>query len=278
MVPTMSEPMEGTTPNAPRGAVVTGGARGIGRAIARRLGRDGTGIVILDRDGEKAEATAAELREEGIATVGLGGDVTLRADVHAAVERCVSEYGGIDIMVSNAGMADVTPLLDIEDDVWQRVLDVNLGGAFLCIQEAGRAMVADRGGSMVVIVSTNGFHPEQNLGAYNAAKGGAMNFVRSAGLDLARRGVRVNGIAPGFVRTPRAAWMTEHPELGPAYLATIPMGRWATPEDIADVAAFLVSDDARYMTGQTLVVDGGHTLGVPLPDLDVDLDRPSDPA
>jgi NAD(P)-dependent dehydrogenase (short-subunit alcohol dehydrogenase family) len=242
------------------------------------LGRDGTGIVILDLDAELAERTAAELRSEGIAAVGVSGDVTSREDVRAAVRRCGTEYGGIDIMVSNAGMADVTPLLEIEDEVWRRVLDVNLGGAFLCTQEAARAMVADSGGAVVVISSTNGFHPEQNLGSYNAAKGGAMNFVRSAALDLARRGVRVNGVAPGFVRTPRAAWLTEDPDLGPAYLATIPMGRWGEPEDMADVVAFLVSDSARFMTGQTLVVDGGHTLGVPLPDLDVDLERSSTPA
>jgi 3-oxoacyl-[acyl-carrier protein] reductase len=197
--------------------------------------------------------------------------------VRAAVERCVAEHGGIDVMVANVGLADVTPLLDVEEEIWRRVLDVNLTGAFICTQEAGRAMVAEGGGAVVITSSTNGFHPEQNLTAYNAAKGGVINFVRAAALDLARRGIRVNGIAPGFVRTPRAAWMTEHPDLGPAYLATIPMGRWGEPEDMADVVSFLCSHDARYMTGQTLVVDGGHTLGVPLPDLDVPLDRGGTP-
>lgn len=248
-----------------RGAVVTGGARGIGRAVTTRLASDGAGVVILDRDGDVAEETARELAAGGLKVTAVGGDVTSRADIRSAIELCVGSYGGLDVMISNAGLADVKPLLEIEDEVWDRVIAVNLTAAFRCTQEAARLMVADGGGAIVVTVSTNGFHPEQNLGSYNAAKGGAINFVRSAGLDLAAQGVRVNAVAPGFTLTRGGKWLTEHPTLGPAYLATIPMGRFAHPADIADVYAFLVSHDARYLTGQTLVVDGGHTLGVPLP-------------
>jgi 3-oxoacyl-[acyl-carrier protein] reductase len=252
-----------------RGAVVTGGARGIGRAVTRRLGRDGAGVVVLDRDGDVASDTARELGEEGLRISAVGGDVTSRDSILEAIAICVERYGGLDAMISNAGLANVKPLLEIEDEAWERVLAVNLTAAFRCTQEAARVMVADRGGSIVVTVSTNGFHPEQNLGSYNAAKAGAMNFVRSAALDLASKGVRVNAVAPGFTMTRGGKWLTEHPTLGPAYLATIPMGRFAAPEDIGDVYAFLVSDDARYLTGQTLVVDGGHTLGVPLPEVEV---------
>ena len=252
-----------------RGAVVTGGARGIGRAVATRLARDGAGVVILDRDADVAEETASELVADGLHVSAIGGEVTSRDDIRAAIGLCVTAYGGLDAMVSNAGLADVTPLLEIEDEVWDRVIAVNLTAAFRATQEAARVMVNDRGGSVVVTVSTNGFHPEQNLGSYNAAKGGAINFVRSAGLDLAAQGVRVNAVAPGFTLTRGGKWLTEHPTLGPAYLATIPMGRFAQPADIADVYSFLVSDDARYLTGQTLVVDGGHTLGVPLPDVEL---------
>jgi 3-oxoacyl-[acyl-carrier protein] reductase len=181
----------------------------------------------------------------------------------------VAEFGGLDAMVSNAGMAIVAPLMDIEDDGWQQVLNVNLSAAFICTQEAARVMLADRPGAIVITSSTNGFHPEQNLGAYNAAKGGVINFVRGAALDLARHGIRVNGVAPGFTATRAARWLTEDPVLGPAYLATIPMGRFAQPEDIADVYAFLVSHDSRWITGQTLTVDGGHSLGVMLPEMNV---------
>lgn len=253
-----------------RGAVVTGGARGIGLAVTTRLARDGAGVVILDRDGDVAEEVAAGLQREGLHVVGIGGDVTDRTRIRAAIDLCVDSYGGLDAMISNAGLADVTPLLEIEDEVWDRVIAVNLTAAFRCTQEAARVMVKDQGGSVVVTVSTNGFHPEQNLGSYNAAKGGAINFVRSAALDLAAEGVRVNAVAPGFTVTRAGKWLTEHPTLGPAYLATIPMGRFAETADIGDVYAFLVSDDARYLTGQTLTVDGGHTLGVPLPPLEVD--------
>lgn len=252
-----------------RGAVVTGGARGIGRAVATRLAGDGAGVVILDRDWDVADETARELGADGMRISAVGGDVTSRADIRNAIEVCVDSYGGLDAMISNAGLADVKPLLEIEDEVWDRVLAVNLTAAFRCTQEAARVMVDDRGGAVVVTVSTNGFHPEQNLGSYNAAKGGAINFVRSAGLDLAALGVRVNAVAPGFTLTRGGKWLTEHPTLGPSYLATIPMGRFAQPADIGDVYAFLVSDDARYMTGQTIVVDGGHTLGVPLPPVEV---------
>ncbi|HZP15129.1 MAG TPA: SDR family oxidoreductase, partial [Nocardioides sp.] len=202
-----------------RGAVVTGGARGIGRAVVTRLANDGAGVVILDRDHDVAEETAHELSADGLMVSALGGDVTSREDIRGAITLCVSSYGGLDAMISNAGLADVTPLLEIEDEVWERVIAVNLTAAFRCTQEAARVMVADRGGSVVVTVSTNGFHPEQNLGSYNAAKGGAINFVRSAGLDLAARGVRVNAVAPGFTLTRGGKWLTEHPTLGPAYLA-----------------------------------------------------------
>lgn len=253
-----------------RGVVITGGARGIGLAVGKRLGRDGRGVVILDRDAAAVESAAEELSQQGIRAVAITGDTTVRDDVRRAITRCSEEFGGLDAMISNAGMAIVAPLLEIEDAGWRRVLDVNLSAPFICTQEAARVMVADRGGSIVITTSTNGFHPEQNLGAYNAAKAGAINFVRSAALDLARHRIRVNGVAPGFTMTRGADWLTKDPVLGPAYLATIPMGRFAEPEDIADVYAFLVSDDARYMTGQTLTVDGGHTLGVPLPDLKVD--------
>lgn len=253
-----------------RGAVVTGGARGIGRAVVQRLAGDGAGVVILDRDGDAALETAAELSRAGLRVLAVAGDVTSRSAIRESIETCQRAYGGLDAMISNAGLADVTPLLDIQDEVWERVIAVNLTAAFRCTQEAARVMVDHGGGAIVVTVSTNGFHPEQNLGSYNAAKGGAINFVRSAALDLAARGVRVNAVAPGFTLTRGGKWLTEDPVAGPAYLATIPMGRYAQPEDIGDAYAFLVSNGARYITGQTIVVDGGHTLGVPLPELKQD--------
>jgi NAD(P)-dependent dehydrogenase (short-subunit alcohol dehydrogenase family) len=250
-----------------RGALITGGARGIGLACATRLARDGYGVVLFDRDGDVAEEEAGKLTAEGLRARGYAGDVASRESISAALDLTIEEFGELKAVVSNAGRAEVVPLLDTSDDTWNEVMEINVTGAFFCIQEAARRMVKnDGGGAAVLISSTNAFEPEQSLVAYSVAKAAVYNFVKSAALDLAHLGVRVNGIAPGFVLTRRATWLTEDPELGPAYLKTIPVGRFADPADIGDVAGFLCSDDARYIYGQSIVVDGGHSIGVPLPE------------
>jgi NAD(P)-dependent dehydrogenase (short-subunit alcohol dehydrogenase family) len=145
------------------------------------------------------------------------------------------------------------------------VLAVNVTGAFLCVQESARAM-AENGtrGAIVVTSSINAFYVEQGMSAYNTSKGAVDALVRSAAIDLAPCGIRVNAVAPGVVRTRIAEWVIEHPVLGPAYRERIPLGRFAEPDDVAATVAFLASDDAAYVTGQTLVVDGGQTLGISL--------------
>ncbi len=248
-----------------RSALITGGARGIGKATAIKLARSGCGVVVLDRDPEALTAAGVEFEDHDVEIHCVAGDVVSRADVRSALDRCAHLFGPVDALVSNAGLADITPLLEITDESWERVLAVNLTGTFRCSQEAGRRMAACGRGTIVIVSSTNAFYPEQNLAAYNAAKAGALNFVRAAALDLAPLGVRVNGVAPGMVLTEGSAWLTEDPDLGPAYLDTIPTGRFALPDDVADVVAFLLSDASRHMTGQTLVIDGGHSLGVMFP-------------
>jgi len=254
----------GESPASGSSAFVTGGARGIGLACARRLARDGYGVVLFDRDGDVAEKEAARLSGEGLRAKGFAGDVISRESISAGIDLAVDEFGPLKAVVSNAGRAEVVPLLKTTDDAWDKVMAINVKGAFFCIQEAGRRMVESGGGAAVLISSTNAFEPEQNLSAYSVAKAAVYNFVKAASLDLAHLGVRVNGIAPGFVLTRRATWLTEDPELGPAYLKTIPAGRFADPDDIGDVAGFLCSEDARYMYGHTIVVDGGHSVGVPM--------------
>ena len=247
--------------DVPRGVLVTGGAQGIGRAVAARYAAAGAGVVILDLDERQAQATAAELGDRVLAR---GGDVVRRDDVHAAVDECVRAFGRIDVLVAVAGIADVRPLLDVSDDDWSRVLDVNLTGVFRCTQEAGRAMAAAGGGSIVVVASTNAFWVEQNLAAYNTSKGGVVAFVRSAALDLAPHGIRVNAVAPGVVRTRISDWVIDDPVLGPQYLDKIPLRRYGEVDDVAAAVGFLASPEAAYITGQTLVLDGGQTLGMPL--------------
>jgi NAD(P)-dependent dehydrogenase (short-subunit alcohol dehydrogenase family) len=249
---------------ADQAAVVTGAAQGIGRGIAERLVADGAHVVLFDIDGDLVGETAAALGDRAMA---VAGDVARRADVARAVTACTDAFGRLDLMVAHAGISHGDPLLDLDDATWDRVMGVNLFGTFYCTQEAGRAMVAGgHGGSIVITSSINSFYVEENLSAYNTSKGAIDAFIRSAAMDLARHGIRVNGVSPGVVNTRISRWVIEDPVLGPRYLKTIPIRRFGEPADIAGVVSFLASDDAGYVTGQTLVIDGGQTLGIPLDD------------
>jgi NAD(P)-dependent dehydrogenase (short-subunit alcohol dehydrogenase family) len=168
-------------------------------------------------------------------------------------------------LIAHAGTADFQPLLEIDEQSWRRIIDVNLTGAFLCTQEAGRVMAAAGGGAIVITASTNAFYVETNGAHYNASKGGVVAFMRSAAIDLAPLGIRVNAVAPGVVRTPLAAWVTDDPENAAPYLRRIPLNRFAETDDVANAVLFLASDEAAYITGQDLVLDGGLTLGIALP-------------
>jgi len=191
----------------------------------------------------------------------VAGDVVKREDLRRAISACVERFGGLDAFVAVAGIAVGAPFLRVSDDDWLRVIDVNLNAVFRSIQEAASVMADDHGGAIVVMASTNAFHVEQNLAAYNTSKGAEVSLVRSAAIDLSQFGIRVNAVAPGTVRTRGAEWLVNDPELGPKFLARTPLGRFAEPEDIADAVYFLASPAARYITGQTLNVDGGYTLG-----------------
>ncbi len=175
---------------AGKAVIVTGAAQGIGRTIAEQFLWQGARVLIFDLDAGLALETARQLSPGGEMVVSLGGDVSKREDVHRAVETCVERFGQLDVMVAHAGIADATPLLEIDDATWQRIMDVNLTGVFLCTQEAGRVMARSGGGAVVVTASTNAFWVESNLAHYNTSKGGVVAFVRSAAIDLARYGIR----------------------------------------------------------------------------------------
>ena len=251
-----------STEFAGKAVIVTGAAQGIGRTIAEQFLKQGARVLIFDLDEELAIETARQLSPDGELVKSIGGDVSRRADVHRAVEICVERFGRLDVMVAHAGIADATPLLELDDASWQRVMDVNLTGVFLCTQEAGRVMARSGGGTVVVTASTNAFWVESNLAHYNTSKGGVVAFVRSAAIDLARYGIRVNAVAPGVVLTRIAAWVTEDPILAAEYLKHIPLNRFAETIDVAKVVLFLASSDSAYITGQTIVLDGGQTLGI----------------
>ncbi len=239
-------------------ALVTGGAQGIGRATASALIAEGARVVLFDQEAARVTATA-----EALGAVAVAGDISVRADVHRGVQTCLDRFGVLDVLVANAGVTDAQPLLEVDDDRWRRALEVNVTGTFLCIQEAGRAMQT-RGGAMVITASTNAFYVETNLAAYNTSKGGVMALVRSAAIDLAPFGIRVNAVQPGVVNTPFAAILLDNPAEAADYRTHIPLNRFAEPEEIARAILFLASEEASYITGQGLILDGGLTLGIAL--------------
>jgi len=253
-----------TERQAGRVVMIAGGAQGIGYGVARRFASERARLVLLDVDQQALDRAVAELSGEGVEVIGHRADVTDRAAVHAAVTDTLERWARIDALVASAGVVEIRPLLDITDASWRRIVDVNLTGTFIVVQEADRAMLPAGGGAIVVIASTNAFFVEAETAHYSATKGGLIAFVRAAALDLAPYGIRVNAINPGQIRTRLSAVLTEDPAAGPAYLKKIPLGRWGEPSDIAAAASFLVSDDASYLTGEAMTVDGGVTLGVAL--------------
>jgi NAD(P)-dependent dehydrogenase (short-subunit alcohol dehydrogenase family) len=245
-----------------RSAIVTGAGQGIGLAIARRLLDEGARVALFDRNAEALERARASCAERGD-VLAVVGDTARRADVAAAVSRTIEQFGELHVVVAHAGIGDLRPFLEIDDATWGRMLDVNLTGVFLAVQEGARGILATAGrGTIVVTASTNAFFPEQHTVHYSAAKGGVVAFVRAAALDLAERDIRVNAVSPGIIRTPLAAPLTEDPEAARDFLRAVPQHRFGESDEIADAVLFLASDESSYITGQNLVIDGGTTLGM----------------
>jgi NAD(P)-dependent dehydrogenase (short-subunit alcohol dehydrogenase family) len=241
-------------------AIVTGGGRGIGRAVVALLRAEGASVLVADRDEEPAAETA-----QTFGCPYFVGNTTHREEVARMVATTVEQFGRLDVLIANAGTANVQPLLEIDNGTWEHILRTNLTGTFLCVQEAARAMRAlGNGGAMVLTASTNGFFVESNLAHYNSSKGAVLALTRSAALDLAPLGIRVNAVAPGVVRTRLAQFLIDDPVESADYLKRIPLNRFAEPEDVAHAILFLASEEASYITGQSLVLDGGLSLGVPL--------------
>lgn len=244
-------------------ALVTGAANGIGRAIAERFAQDGMKLALVDIEPEGVARAAAELGGDD-RVLALTADISDRRQVVAAIAKTLEVFGKLDVVAANAAIGDGQPFLEVSEKSWRRVIDINLTGTFFTVQESARAMAATGGGAIVVTSSTNGWYVESNMGPYNASKGGVIALVRSAAQDLAKFNIRVNAVEPSMVKT-RAAFVTADPVGAPAYLKNVPMARFAEPVEIANVVAFLASEQSSYMTGQALVIDGGLTLGVELP-------------
>jgi len=253
-------------------ALVTGGASGIGFAAALRLAREGAAVVAVSRDAERCAHAERQLRDAapGASIHAIAADTTDPAAMADAVARAAAlgADNRLDILVAAAGIdGEAKDILDLDPANFGRVLDVNIRGLFIAGQAAARVMTQDPAdrvgahskGAIVLVASVNGMQAEPGFADYNASKGGAVLLARSMGRDLAGRGVRVNAVCPGYVRTPMTMAYLDDPDTAEAINKGIPLGRVAHPDEIAAVIAFLASDEASYITGSAIVVDGGRT-------------------
>ena len=228
-------------------ALVTGAGSGIGRAIALRFAAEGATVMASDINEEAATAVAGEI---GSSAKAIRTDVTVEGEVKAAVDATVQAFGGIDLLVNNAGIAPSD---------WDRTIAVNLSGVYYGLKHGGEAMAARGGGSIINLASVLGLVALPGAGAYTATKHGVVGLTRQFAVDLAPRGVRVNCINPGFIETAMTDPMLSVPQMKATIEQQTPLGRWGKPEEVAAVAVFLASDDASYVTGAPYLVDGGFT-------------------
>jgi 3-oxoacyl-[acyl-carrier protein] reductase len=240
-------------------AVVTGAARGIGRGIASVLAAEGAHVVVVDLDASLGEAAVDELRAQGAAATAISADVTDRGSVDAMAARVSAELQRVDIVAANAGIYPFAELSTMDDAMWDRVLNLNVGGAVRTIQACLPSMVARGYGRIVLTSSITGpITGQPGFAHYGASKAAMLGFMRSAAVELAKTGVTVNAVMPGNVSTPGFADTSdEHQQ---RMLSSIPMGRYAEPEEVGWAVRFLASPEAGYITGQTLIVDGGQVL------------------
>ena len=230
-------------------AIVTGGARGIGAAVAARLVADGARVMIAD---------ILPPTQSGDSIAYIQTDATSAEQVAAAVAATTAKWGRLDILVNNAGLGALAETPDMAEELWDRVFDINIKAIFLFCKYAIPVMRAN-GGAIVNIASISGTAGDYGMGVYNASKGAVINYTRSLALDSARDGIRVNALCPGLVETAMTELTTARPDDEAAWLSPIPLKRKAQPEEMANVVAFLASDEASYMTGSIVVADGGIT-------------------
>ena len=240
-----------------RVALITGGAGGIGLAVARRLAGAGARIALADVRLEAARQAARELADQGHAAIGLGGDVSRSADADALARMTVAEFGRIDILVNNAGvMGRVAPLWDLADEDWNRVIDVDLSSVFYVSRAVIRQMRVQKSGCIVSVASIAGKEGTPQLIPYSVAKAGIIAFTKALGKEVIAEGIRVNCVAPGVVETPLLSQLP--PEATQLMLSKSPMGRFGTADEVAAVVQFLASDDASFITAQCFDASGGR--------------------
>lgn len=238
-------------------AVVIGGTSGIGRAIAHGLAEAGADVICTSRRAEQVESTAAEIENFGRKTLRITSDVSDRASLENLLEKCVAEFGKVDILVNSAGRTKRAPTLEFAEEDWTAILETNLTGTLRACQIFGRQMIAQNYGRIINIASLSTFVSLFEVAAYSASKAAVASLTKSLAIEWAKHGVNVNAIAPGVFKTDLNRELLESTERGKEFQLRTPMGRFGQVEELAGAAVFLASDAASYVTGEVLVVDGG---------------------
>ena len=239
-------------------AIVTGASRGIGAAIARKLCEAGANVALCSRSAEAVAAIADALNSEGYTAISTAADISQKSDVEALIKAVQERFSQIDILVNNAGITRDTLLMRLKDEDWNAVLQTNLTGTMYCTRAVLRPMIRQRSGRIINISSVIGVMGNPGQASYAAAKAGIIGFTKTIAREVGARGITVNAIAPGFITTDMTAQIPEQHQK--QLLELIPLRRFGSPEDVADTVCFLASDAARYITGQTLHVDGGMVM------------------
>ena len=239
-------------------AIVTGGARGIGKAICQELASHGASLAVVDIQPELAEETAAEFRSSGVTAAAFVANVADPESVKEMVSGVLAEFGKVDILVNNAGITRDNLLIRMKEQEWDAVLAVNLKGTFNCIKAVARPMMKARYGKIVNIASVVGVMGNAGQANYSASKAGVIGLTKSAAKELAPRNITVNAVAPGYIETEMTANLSEDAQQ--AFLTVIPLARPGTPKDVAAVVCFLASGGSDYVTGQTVNIDGGMVM------------------
>jgi len=239
-------------------ALVTGGARGIGQAIAMTFAKEGADIVVADVNLEVAQKTASEIESLGRKALALEMDVTDYQKVEEGVNKILDKFGKVDILVNNAGITKDNLLLRMSQAEWDAVISVNLKGTFNCIKAVSRPMVKQRSGRIISIASIIGLMGNWGQANYAASKAGIIALTKTVAKELASRNINANSVAPGFIQTEMTAKLSENVKA--KMMEAIPMAKLGTPEDVANVCLFLASEESRYITGQTITVDGGMVM------------------
>lgn len=244
------------------GVLITGAGSGIGRAASLAFAMEGAAIAAVDLRLEAAQATASAVEKVGRKAVALQVDVTQPDSVQAMVEQAVAGLGSLDVLINSAGVREIVPFLELPAEEWTKVIGTNLTGTFLCSQAVARHLIAqNKSGKIVNLSSVAGLVGVPNRAAYVASKHGVVGLTKEMGMELADKHIQVNAIAPGVVETAMTAGYFDKPDIVASLKKAHPAGRWAQPEEIAKLMLFLASEDADFMTGATIPIDGGFVAG-----------------